>query len=137
MGALMLNPSIANETDLDPTLRRVKRFARDWGFGGMRIVNAFAIVSTDPAMLRGLDACSDLENDAHILDVVQECPRVMVGWGANLADRRIVYRREQLDKLLSRATGEVLAWRITASGHPQHPLYMPATIQPVPYRATA
>ena len=49
-----LNPSSAAAALDDPTLRRLGRFARDWGFGGVEVVNLFSAVSSSPRALRGL-----------------------------------------------------------------------------------
>lgn len=46
-----LNPSVADETLDDPTIRRCKGFAADWGFRTLVMANAYAWRSTDP---RGL-----------------------------------------------------------------------------------
>ena len=46
-----LNPSTANQIDDDPTIRRVKRFANDWGYGTVYMMNCFAYVSSDPKRL--------------------------------------------------------------------------------------
>lgn len=141
MAALMLNPSIADENDLDPTLRRVQRYAMDWGFGGMRIVNAFAWVATDPDDLRSLAVDSDHQNDLHIIDVIEKVRRVMVGWGGTMDKPYLKHRRSPLDWLIeeyaARSGAEVMAWKMTATEQPWHPLYLPADIQPVPYRGVA
>ena len=47
----MLNPSIADERDLDPTLRRCKGFAQEWGMDGMLMTNVRPLVATDPKQL--------------------------------------------------------------------------------------
>ncbi len=41
-----LNPSTADETIDDPTLRRCMNYAKDWGYGGLIMVNLFAYMST-------------------------------------------------------------------------------------------
>src|SRR3954470_12052751 len=46
-----LNPSTANETQDDPTIRRVCKFAFDWGFGGVYMMNLFAWVTAYPQEL--------------------------------------------------------------------------------------
>ena len=43
-----LNPSTADETKDDPTVRRCKQFAKDWGYGAMVMTNLFAWRDTDP-----------------------------------------------------------------------------------------
>lgn len=35
-----LNPSTADETEDDPTIRRCIRFAKDWGYSGLLMMNA-------------------------------------------------------------------------------------------------
>ena len=39
---VMLNPSTADEHEDDPTVRRCRSFAHDWGCDGIAIVNLFA-----------------------------------------------------------------------------------------------
>lgn len=46
-----LNPSTANETSNDPTIRRVKSMANSWGYGGVYMMNLFTFISTDPKKL--------------------------------------------------------------------------------------
>lgn len=47
-----LNPSTADANHNDPTIRRCIGFARDWGFGGVRVLNLFAFRATYPDDLK-------------------------------------------------------------------------------------
>ena len=46
-----LNPSTADETKDDPTIRREIGFSHLWGFGGMIKCNIFGFRTTDPKHL--------------------------------------------------------------------------------------
>lgn len=46
-----LNPSTADEKKDDPTIRRCIGFAKDWGFGGINMLNIFAFRATNPKEL--------------------------------------------------------------------------------------
>lgn len=126
---VMLNPSTADETDDDPTIRRCLGYAKDWGYGSLVVGNLFALRSPDPERLREHDAPVGPENDAHLEAIAAEADRVVAAWGANgsLHDRA----REVADLL----AGELVALETTKSGHPVHPLYQPVDAEPEPWTA--
>ncbi len=41
-----LNPSTADETEDDPTIRRCISFAQNWGYGGLYMANLFVFRAT-------------------------------------------------------------------------------------------
>ena len=43
-----LNPSTADETEDDRTIRRCIKFADSWGYGGVYMLNLFAFRATKP-----------------------------------------------------------------------------------------
>ena len=45
---VMLNPSTADEKNDDPTIRRCINFAKDFGAGGIYVVNLFPLRATNP-----------------------------------------------------------------------------------------
>lgn len=47
-----LNPSTADETEDDPTIRRCVHFAERWRYGGIYMLNLFAYRATNPDELR-------------------------------------------------------------------------------------
>ena len=49
---VMLNPSVADAVENDPTIRRCIGYAKREGFGMLEVVNLFAFISTDPDGLK-------------------------------------------------------------------------------------
>ena len=75
---IMPNPSTADETIVDPLLKCCQ-WVRAWGYGGLWVVNAFALGSIDPAALKaaaktGQDPVGP-ENDDYIHNTAQGCQR--------------------------------------------------------------
>jgi hypothetical protein len=77
----MLNPSTADAEKFDPTVRRCFGFARDWGFGGLEVVNLFALRSTYPEQLKKVSDPVGPENDAVIRRAVKAADLVVASWG--------------------------------------------------------
>lgn len=59
---VMLNPSTADETLDDPTIRRVRSFSQREGYGSLVVVNLYAMRATDPKGLIG----SVVDNVGHV-----------------------------------------------------------------------
>lgn len=120
-----LNPSTADEVQDDPTLRRVKGFARDMGLAGVQMLNAYAWRSTDPSVLRTIADPVGPENTLENLKSwIRECsPCAVAAWGT-----KIILERER--ELLT--LPHLHCFRRTKAGKPEHPLYLPAELRPVP-----
>ena len=85
---VMLNPSKADASKDDPTIRKVRGFTERAGYGVFYVVNLFAFRATKPAVLRamvrdrGLFFAEGPENRDAISAVVQACDAVVCAWGA-------------------------------------------------------
>ena len=125
---VMLNPSTADAERDDPTIRRCAGFARAWGFGGMTVVNLFALRATDPARLRRARDPVGRDNDRHIAAAAAGARMVVVAWGVHgdLAGRD----RTVLALLVGRRPR---CLGVTSGGHPRHPLYLAATTRHRPF----
>ena len=120
-----LNPSTADETKNDPTVTRCINFARDWGFGGLVMLNAFGWRSTDP---RGLDSVEDpvgADNDRVIGENCRRAGLIVAAWGN---DKRVGDRGDYLCKQVIRRP--VVALQRNKNGSPKHPLYVPGDCRP-------
>lgn len=127
---VMLNPSTADALVDDPTIRRCIGFARSWDFGALRVVNLYALRSTDPKGLWGHpQPAGGPENDAAILDALRNSGMVVAAWGAHARPHRVAAFRD-----LAREAGvRVWALKVTKAGAPGHPLYLPASSEPFLY----
>lgn len=121
---IMLNPSVADERQDDPTVHRAAMFAKRWGFAGLIVTNIFAYRATDPQKLYGLQV--DLvgpDNDDAILRVAKGAKLVVCAWGCHGALRGRA--AEVIDTLKANAV-PMHCLGVTKAGFPKHPLYMRA-----------
>ena len=119
---ILLNPSTADETREDPTVRRCIGFAQNLGYGALEVVNLYAYVATDPVDLRRAGYPVGRYNDRHIEAAARECERAVLAWGAHAAR---LSRPAEVLGLLRKLEVEPHCLRLTASGHPEHPLRLP------------
>ncbi len=130
-----LNPSTADATQDDPTLRRCIGFAKAWGHGSLVLINLFARRTPSPTALwkmarAGEDIVGPLD-DAALIDIAAQAQQVVACWGAAKAARP---RGRALVQSLKRAGVFVHAIARTKGGDPRHPLYLRKELTPLPYR---
>lgn len=126
---VMLNPSTADASDDDPTIRRCITYARRWGYDGLVVTNLFALRATDPkALLTDPDPVGP-ENDAHLSHWAAMTELVICGWGSHPMAAR---RANAVLALLRSAGVEPHVLKLTGSGMPGHPLYLKADALPFP-----
>lgn len=130
---VMLNPSTADAFIVDPTVRRCLGFAKASGHGGLYVLNAFALRSTDPrALYTAADPVGPL-NDTYLASIDRQITRVgqvCVGWGAERIARE---RGQRVYDLLAGAGHAPLALGVTKDGYPRHPLYVRSDVTPAPW----
>lgn len=120
-----LNPSTANEVSDDPTIRRVKRFAQEWGYGGVYMMNLFAWVTPYPQDLQTGDPLG--ENDAWLTSIALKCEKIIFAWG-NFKEAL------ERSKKVTAMFPDGYALVINQNGTPKHPLYVKSDVVPVHYR---
>jgi hypothetical protein len=134
-----LNPSTADEIKDDNTVRRCKRFAQRWKFGGMIMTNIFAFRSTDPRPMKahsnpigeagtftlGRQRLTN-RNDYYLALTRTQVTQCVAAWGNHGLH---LNRCFAVAKLLS----SLKCFRITKAGQPEHPLYMPYNVRLMDY----
>jgi hypothetical protein len=76
-----LNPSTADETIDDPTIRRCVIFAKDWGYGALCMTNLFAFRATDPAIMKAHPEPVGESNDGTLEELALSTVVVVAAWG--------------------------------------------------------
>lgn len=136
---IMLNPSTADATTDDPTIRRCIGFTRRWNLAGLVVVNLFAYRATNPRELydcagAGVDPVGP-ENDDAIHDAAVGSRVVVAAWGAHGS----LYGRDRdVIDMLAASPVRLTALDVTNDGAPKHPLsrgkgFIPNETVPTPW----
>lgn len=128
---VMLNPSTADASQDDPTIRRCIGFAKREGFGGIDVLNVFALRATDPdALLTHRDPFGP-ENEEYLLRCRSGhlMSKLFLGFGAIHSPRVLSHYKRAWVAL---AASMPNCFGVTKHGWPRHPLYLPgnAAIRP-------
>lgn len=117
-----LNPSTADETNDDPTIRRCINFAKAWGFSGLCMTNLFAFRATDPKDMIAADDAVGPDNDAWLRCLSDGASLVVAAWGVHGT-------HQGRDKAVAGLLGAMDCLGTTKDGHPRHPLYVRGGIE--------
>ncbi len=123
-----LNPSTADETIDDPTIRRIIGFAKAWGYHGVVMLNAFAFRATDPKVMKAEADPVGPENDLAIRVISWDVDKVVACWGTHGSFRD---RDMEISSMLC---GRLYCLGTNADGSPKHPLYLRGDSALVPWR---
>lgn len=129
---IMLNPSTADGTRDDPTIRRCVAFAAAHKFERMEVVNLFAYRATSPKVLLALthsDNPEGVDNQKRIYDATRDAGLVVCAWGAHgghLGQDETVLGWVHPNSDL-RCLGR------TSAGFPRHPLYVAGSTSLEPF----
>jgi len=131
----MLNPSTADDTVDDPTIRRCKAFAARERCGLMRVVNLFTMRATKArdlftASMSDLIQWGSHGSDVQLAYAFEGASKLVFAWGAlpsgaPPAFRDLwVARARVMVRLAKLENKEPMALGVTKYGWPKHPLYM-------------
>lgn len=133
MEFVMLNPSTADASVNDPTIRRCISFAKRWGYGGIVVRNLFAYRATDPGELFMVADPIGPLNEQYLADDSADC--TIVAWGANnAASGWWSVKQWRHHSPLHRRRG-LFCLGTNAGGSPKHPLYVRADRAPMRWAA--
>lgn len=120
-----LNPSTADETTDDPTIRKCVAYAKRWGYGSLCMVNLFAWRATDPRDMKKAGDPIGPENDATLRRLYATVGILIGAWG-NDGDHlnRAAAVMEMLPNLH--------CLKRNKDGSPAHPLYLRGDLTPYP-----
>jgi hypothetical protein len=119
---IMLNPSRANAAKDDPTIHCCVRLAQREGFGGIRVVNLFALRTPSRSKLARHQDPVGPDNDLHLRRAVQLGAVVILAWG-----EKVVVKSRPLNVLrrLRKTAKSLKCIEILKRGQPRHPLFLP------------
>ena len=121
-----LNPSTADASTDDPTLRRCIGFADDWGYGSLLLVNLFSWRATDPtALLKTSDPIGP-RTPLWLRRAVTESDCVVAAWGNGGLIRNRAHE-------VAATLADAHCLGLTAQGMPRHPLYCTKRATPLPF----
>lgn len=126
MGLVMLNPSVANDLEDDPTIRRCISFAQRDGYGSIEVYNLYDLVATNQDVLHATKIKVSAQFDTMINNmgfnkdrfntVVFACGKPKKG------DHRP--RIEEVYKIVKAQGFKIRCLGTTQEGYPRHPLYL-------------
>ena len=126
---IMLNPSTADANEDDPTIRRCIDFTKAWGYGGIDVVNLFALRATKPDVIKTHSDPIGMLNDEWILKITSnsEIDHIIAAWGRRGAFKG---RDQQVIKNLEHHSLSMIG----KAEFPRHPLYLKGDLKPVRIR---
>lgn len=124
-----VNPSTAEPGNLDPTLRKVKKFAKLHGFDGWVMLNLYPQRATNPKNLHPeINGRWYRFNVVYARDILLENPKATIwaAWGTSIEERKYLLKcLEGIDVTASLGHRWITIGKRTNGGHPRHPLYLP------------
>jgi hypothetical protein len=121
-----LNPSTADATHNDATMRRCIAFAKRLGYGGLFMCNAYGWRSTSPKALADVDDPIGPENDYWLGYYRCLAGKHIAAWGSNC-------KRDRQVAVCKLFREPIFCFGTTANGSPKHPLYLKSTMAIKPY----
>ena len=120
---IMLNPSLADDKNDDPTIRRLINFTKKFNYGGFLVGNIFTTITPNPKEIDKSKGMSD-KNFEKLLNLINKVDKIVYAWGNSVEEPQ--HLKELI--LSPKCFGKNL------NGTPKHPLYLPKNSLLIDYR---
>ena len=127
-----IDPSSAHENKSDPTIDRVEKLTKAWGFDGFVMLNLYPIRTSKPKNLPDENDFDEIlagRNVDAILEQLESVARCQIwaAWGDSFDLRS--YLNRCLARIVKKSAGLKIDWQrygsLTIAGNPKHPLAWP------------
>ena len=123
---IMLNPSVADEKRDDKTILKCIKFSKNWGYGGLYVINLCSDINTCPKeTISKLNAKQEIDSISlsYMIDAIKNSKTVYCAWGFGISTPK------WLTIILKNKTTKALSLSKLAT--PKHPLYLDPKLVPV------
>jgi hypothetical protein len=121
-----LNPSTADATTDDHTIRRCLRFSSDWGYGGLVMTNLFAFRATNPTVMLAAPSPIGAKNDRVIMRWAQRASLIVAIWGTK-------GHYQERHQAIASQFPHLYCLGVTKDGCPRHPARLRSDTELVMY----
>ena len=111
---IMLNPSLADDKNDDPTIRRLINFTKKFNYGGFLVGNIFTTITPNPKELDKSKGMSD-KNFEELIKLINKVDQIVYAWGSSIEGPQLLKKLVLSPKCFGK----------NVNGTPKHPLYLP------------
>jgi len=115
---VLYNPSTADASQDDPTLRRCIGFAQSWDYGGLCVINLYSLRTPDPKTLRAHPRPKGPDHERVFQEALEGHSHVVCAWGL---------QGGPISRHFSPGTHRIFHLGLNRDGSPKHPLYLPSS----------
>ena len=120
---IMLNPSLADDKNDDPTIRRLINFTKKFNYGGFLVGNIFTKITPNPKELDKSKGMSD-KNFEELIKLINKVDQIVYAWGSSIEEPQLLKKLVLSPKCFGK----------NVNGTPKHPLYLPKDSKLIAYR---
>ena len=120
---IMLNPSLADDKNDDPTIRRLISFTKKYNYGGFLVGNIFTTIAPNPKEIDKSKGIS-VKNFEKLLKLINKVDQIVYAWGDNIEEPQLLKELVLNPKCFGK----------NLNGSPKHPLYLPSETKLINFR---